>query len=335
MPTTQLQPAPLSKLALFSLVRSDLKQVDKVIALDTICCQDVVTAISRHLSASGGKRLRPTLLLLSARACGEHGDGPILMAAVMEIIHAASLVHDDVIDAAEVRRSSPSANQLWGNQVSVLAGDWLYMQAFSIALRERNFRILDILCDLTKMMVEGELLQAELIGRIDVTEQQNHELIHRKTASLLSACGLVGALMANASEQAEERLRAYGWNLGMAFQLIDDVLDYEASESVLGKPVGNDLREGKVTLPMILALQSCTRAERKQVETVVREGGYHSVPAVRVLEILDRYGAIAEVRRRAASFCDAGLQGLAGLPDSPYRRALEDAAGRWVTTRPS
>jgi len=156
----------MSKLALFSLVASDLKRVDEVIALDTVCCQDVVTAISRHLNASGGKRLRPTLLLLSARACGEHGDGPIRMAAVMETIHAATLVHDDVIDNAEVRRGNPSTNQVWGNQVSVLAGDWLYMQAFSIALRERSFRILDILTDLTKMMVEGELLQAELIAHV-------------------------------------------------------------------------------------------------------------------------------------------------------------------------
>ena len=332
---TQLKQPPMSKLALFSLVASDLKRVDKVIGLDTVCCQDVVTAISRHLSASGGKRLRPTLLLLSARACGEQGEGPIRMAAVMEVIHAATLVHDDVIDGAEVRRGNPSTNELWGNQVSVLAGDWLYMQAFSIALRERSFRILDILCDLTKMMVEGELLQAELIGRIDVTEQQNHELIHRKTACLLSACSLVGALMANAPEQTEERLRAYGWNVGMAFQLIDDVLDFEASESVLGKPVGNDLKEGKVTLPMILALQSCTRAERAQVETVVREGGYGSVPAVRILEILDRYSAIAEVRRRAARFCEIALESIAELHDSPDRRALQDAAGHWAIVRPS
>lgn len=332
---TQLKQAPMSKLALFSLVASDLKQVDKVIALDTVCCQDVVTAISQHLSRSGGKRLRPTLLLLSARACGEHGDGPIRMAAVMEIIHAATLVHDDVIDNAQVRRGHPSTNQVWGNQVSVLAGDWLYMQAFSIALRERSLRILDILCDLTKMMVEGELLQAELIGRIDVTEQQNHDLNHRKTACLLSACSLVGALLANASEKTEERLRAYGWNVGMAFQLIDDVLDFEASESVLGKPVGNDLKEGKVTLPLILALQSCTRLERAQVETVLRERGYKSVPAVRILEILERYGAIAEVRRRAARFCEVALESLSGLQDTPYRRALEDAAGHWAIVRSS
>ena len=309
--------------------------MDKVIAVDTICCEDVVTSISRHLNTSGGKRLRPALVLLASRACGELGDGPVRVAAVMEIIHTATLVHDDVIDAAEVRRGRPSTSLEWGNQVSVLAGDWLYMQAFNIALRERDFAILDILIDVTKMMVEGELMQADLLGRLDITEQQNHDLIHRKTACLLSACTRLGALLARKGEDEEERLRAYGWNLGMAFQLVDDVLDFEASEAVLGKPVGNDLKEGKVTLPLILALQSCTRAERLEIETVVREGGYDSVPFARVLEILDRHGTIPVVRQRAMRFCEAAVEGLQGLHESRYKRALSDAATHWVAERTS
>ncbi len=329
------RPALLSKAELFSLVAADLRRVDEVIALDTVCCEDVVTSISRHLNASGGKRLRPAMVLLASRACGEHGDAPVRIAAVMEIIHTATLVHDDVIDAAEVRRGRASCNQEWGNQVSVLAGDWLYMQAFSIALRERDFAILDVLIDLTKMMVEGELMQADLIGRLDVTEQQNHDLIHRKTACLLSACTRLGARLARTGEVTEERLRAYGWNLGMAFQLIDDVLDFEASEAVLGKPVGNDLKEGKVTLPMILALAQCTRAERAQVQTVVREGGYQSVSLQRILEILDRYEAIARVRRKALRFCEAALEGLEPLPESRYKQALADAAAHWAVARAS
>ncbi len=329
------RPAPLSKAELHSLVAADLRRVEQVIALDTVCCEDVVTSISRHLNSSGGKRLRPALVLLSSRACGAAGDAPIRLAAVMEIIHAATLVHDDVIDGAQVRRGRPSTSSTWGNQVSVLAGDWLYMQAFNIALRERDFAILDILIDMTKMMVEGELMQADLIGRLDITERQNHDLIHRKTACLLSACTRLGALLARKGEQSEERLRAYGWNLGMAFQLVDDVLDFEASEAVLGKPVGNDLREGKVTLPMILALRSCTRAERREVETVVRDRGYQTVPLRRVLEILDRYGTIGEVRRRAERFCESALEGLEALPDSKHKRALEDAAVHWVAARVS
>lgn len=317
------------------MVAADLRRVDKVIGTETICCADAVTAISAHLTASGGKRLRPALVLLSSRACGAEGDGPIRLAAVMELIHAATLVHDDVIDAAEVRRGEPSANALWGNHVSVLAGDWLYMQAFSMAVRERNFAILDLLVDLTQMMVEGELMQAELIGRLDITELQHHDLIHRKTACLMAACSRIGALVAGSGEDVEECLRNYGWNLGMAFQLIDDVLDFEASEAELGKPVGNDLKEGKVTLPLILALESCTSAERAQVETVVREGGYGSVPLARIQELLDRYGTIAEVRSRALRYCEAALEGLEALPESRYRRALRDAALQWAADRVS
>ncbi len=325
--------ALLSKAEMFSLVAADLRRVERVIALDTICCEDVITSISRHLNASGGKRLRPALVLLSSRACGEYGDAPVRIAAVMEIIHAATLVHDDVIDAAEVRRGRASTNKEWGNQVSVLAGDWLYMQAFGIALRERDFAILDVLIDLTKMMVEGELMQADLIGRLDITEQQNHDLIHRKTACLLSACTRFGAHLAGLGEATEERLRAYGWNLGMAFQLIDDVLDFEASEAVLGKPVGNDLKEGKITLPMILALQRCTPLERSQVETVVREGGYRSVSLGQILDILDRYEAIDQVRQKAVQFCEAALEGLETLPESRYKRALAEGAAHWAVER--
>ncbi len=327
--------ATLSRAEVFGLIGGDLRRVDKVIAVDTICSVDAVTAISRHLHSSGGKRLRPALVLLSARACGEMGNVPVRMAAVMEIIHAATLVHDDVIDEAEVRRGKPSTNLTWGNQVSVLAGDWLYMQAFNLAVRERDFAILDLLIDLTQMMVEGELMQTELIGRLDVTQQQYQDLIHRKTACLLAACSRLGALLARQGEAAEERLRNYGWNLGMAFQLIDDVLDFEASEAVLGKPVGNDLKEGKVTLPLILALQSCTRAERQQVETVVRDRGYAAVSLARILEILDRYGAIEQVRRRAMQYCEAAVEGLEMLPESAYKRALADAAARWVVDRVS
>ena len=327
--------ATLSRTELFGLVASDLRRVDKVIAVDTICSVEAVTAISRHLQASGGKRLRPALVLLSARACGEMGNVAVRMAAVMEIIHAATLVHDDVIDEAEVRRGKPSTNVTWGNQVSVLAGDWLYMQAFNLAVRERDFAILDLLIDLTQMMVEGELMQTELIGRLDISQQQYQDLIHRKTACLLAACSRLGALLARQGEAAEERLRNYGWNLGMAFQLIDDVLDFEASEAVLGKPVGNDLREGKVTLPLILALQSCTRAERQQVETVVRDRGYTAVSLERILEILDRYGAIEQVRRRAMQYCEVALEGLEVVPESAYKRALAHAAAHWVVGRVS
>ncbi len=327
------RPSPLEKAKLFGLVGGDLRRVEDFIELESISCAEVVTEISAHLMASGGKRLRPALVLLSARACGAEGNAPIRMAAVMELIHVATLVHDDVIDVAETRRGRPSVNVTWGNQVSVLAGDWLYMQAFRLAVEQRNFAILDMLISLTQRMVEGELMQADMLGRLDVTEQQNEDLIERKTASLLAACSRLGAMLAESDARIEAGLETFGWNLGLAFQLVDDVLDFEGTESVLGKPVGNDLREGKVTLPVILALQSCTRTERIAVETVMREGGYESVSLRQVQEILDRYGTLAAVRQRALLYCERALEGLEPLPETRFKRALVTAAEQWGAQR--
>src|SRR5207245_433826 len=183
---------------IFDLIRDDLRQVEEEIAVESVASVDAITAISRYLQASGGKRLRPAIVLLASKLIGEGGKSAIRLGAVVEIIHAATLVHDDVIDAADTRRGRPSTNAQWGNHISVLAGDWLYMQAFQIAVRERNFRVLDILIGLTQMMVEGELLQLERIGRIDVTEADYLELVHRKTAELFSACARLGALVAGA-----------------------------------------------------------------------------------------------------------------------------------------
>ena len=233
----------------------------------------------------------------------------------MEMIHTATLVHDDVIDMAKTRRGRPSINVVWGNHTSVLAGDWLYMQAFHVALRERNFAILDVLITLTQMMVEGELLQLERIGKIGVTEADYMELIDRKTASLFSACARLGAVCANAGEEMENRLGEYAWNLGIAFQLIDDILDFTSREKILGKPVGNDLREGKVTLPLIYALETAEPEERKLVETVLTDGNYDQVPCAKILHILNRHGSIERAQERALSFTRKAREIIAGFPD--------------------
>src|SRR5260370_39666909 len=243
---------------IFDLVKADLRVVEEEIALESLSSVDAITTIGRYLHSSGGKRLRPTLLLLCSKLIGggvnvKHTSA-IHLGAVVELIHAATLVHDDVIDAAETRRGPPSTNAQWGNHTSVLAGDWLYMQAFQIAVRERNFRVLDILIGLTQMMVEGELLQLERIGRIDVSEADYMEIVHRKTAGLFSACARLGALVAGADFQSEERREEDAWHLGMAVQLVDDVLDFSARGQTLGKPGGGDLRGGKITLPPIYAL---------------------------------------------------------------------------------
>src|SRR5579864_2895609 len=202
---------------IFDLVKDDLERVEREISLESVASVDAVTTIGQYLQAGGGKRLRPMLVLLASRLVGSVTDGSIRMAAVVEMIHTATLVHDDVIDIAKTRRGRPSSNAIWGNHTCVLAGDWLYMQAFQMALRERNFHVLDLLIALTQMMVEGELLQLERIGRIGVTEADCMELVDRKTACLFSVCAKLGAIVAGADSQTEERLGEYAWNLGMAF----------------------------------------------------------------------------------------------------------------------
>jgi len=312
----------LSAGEILELVREDLDLVEGQIGLESIASVDAVTTISRYLQAGGGKRLRPILVLLASRLMGKRNDGAIRMAAVVEMIHAATLVHDDVIDIAKTRRGRPSSNAIWGNHACVLAGDWLYMQAFQVALRERNFHVLDLLISLTQMMVEGELLQLERIGRIGVTEADYMELVDRKTASLFSACARLGAITGGADEAVESRLGEYAWNLGVAFQLVDDVLDFTAHETVLGKPVGSDLREGKVTLPLIYALERASTAERDLVECVLKDGNYERAPFADVLRLIEKHRGFDRARERAEEFTEKARAILAEFPDSQYQRAL-------------
>jgi octaprenyl-diphosphate synthase len=223
---------------------------------------------------------------------------------------------------AQTRRGKPSTNVIWGNHTSVLAGDWLYMQAFQVAQVLRDFQVLDILIALTQLMVEGELLELERIGMIDVTEADYMELVDRKTASLFSASARLGALTAGGDESAETRLADYGWNVGMAFQLVDDVLDFTSCEAVLGKPVGNDLREGKVTLPLIYALSGAGPQERRLVETVLREGSYDRAPFQRILSLVQRRHGIERTRERARLFTEKARTIINTFPESPAQRAL-------------
>ena len=239
------------------------------------------------------------------------------------MIHTATLVHDDVIDVAKTRRGRPSTNAVWGNHTAVLAGDWLYMQAFQVALRERHFHLLDVLISLTQLMVEGELLQLERLRQMDLSEADYMELVDRKTASLFSACARLGAIAAGTDEAAETKLGEFAWNLGMAFQLVDDILDFTSTEKILGKPAGNDLREGKVTLPMIYALQAALPEERQAVENVITSGNYEQVPFMRVLQILERHGAISRAYDRAHAFTSRARELICSFPESPAQRALQ------------
>jgi octaprenyl-diphosphate synthase len=326
MPMSRIQQL-LTRQEIFHLIREDLARVEREICTDSISPVDAVTAIGQYLQASGGKRLRPALLLLSARACSrqpgaELDDLAVRLGAVVEMIHTATLVHDDVIDSADTRRGRPSTNCRWGNHVSVLAGDWLYMQAFTLSLRERNFHVLDLLTNLTQMMVEGELLQLEHLGKIGLTEEDYFDLVNRKTACLFGVCARLGAVAAGADEKVESLLGDYGWNLGMAFQLVDDILDFTSSAKKLGKPVGSDLREGKVTLPMILALDRCAAGEREAVSTVLHERAYQSVSLATVLDLLEKYQGVAQARRQAEAFAEKARQLTGELPESVYKTAL-------------
>jgi octaprenyl-diphosphate synthase len=312
----------LSAREAFDLVQSDLLEVEREISVESIASLDAITTINQYLQAGGGKRLRPALLLLCNRLVGPPTECARRLAAVVEMIHTATLVHDDVIDVAKTRRGRPSTNVVWGNHVSVLAGDWLYMQAFQVALRERNFHILDLLISLTQMMVEGELLQLERLHRVDITEADYMELVDRKTASLFSACACLGAVAGGVDETTESKLGDFAWNLGMAFQLVDDILDFTSSEKILGKPSGNDLREGKVTLPVIYALETASAEERKSVELVIADGNYEQAPFMRILQMLERKGSIARAYARAHDFTEKARQIINTFPDSSAQRAL-------------
>ena len=303
-------------------IRADLEMVEHRYRSELVSNVPAVTAIGEYLQISGGKRLRPALLLIAAKLCGQTGPSAISLGAVMEMIHTATLVHDDVIDGADLRRGRPSTNSRWGNHTSVLAGDWLYMQAFKIALQERNFRVLDILIELTQLMVEGELIQWGMIGRLDVTVEEHLDLVYRKTACLFGACTRMGAVLAGRDERTEDLLAEFGTNLGMAFQLVDDLLDFTANEVVLGKPVGSDLREGKVTLPLIYLLDRCTAEEHRKIATVIEEHAFQTVPWEDVLDLLWRYETPNRVKEQARRYALKARNCLEGFPDSSHKQAL-------------
>lgn len=306
---------------IFELLRDDLAAIEREFGRDTVSNVRAITDIGEHLRRGGGKRIRPALLLLAGRLFGKNGDSAFRLGAVVEIIHTATLVHDDIIDEAQTRRGLPSANTQWGNSKCVLAGDWLYMQAFKIAVEERNFRILDVLIELTQKMVEGELLQIEKIGKL-ITVDEHMDLIFRKTACLFSVCMRLGALLAKATEPQENALGEYGKNLGLAFQIVDDVLDLTASEEVLGKPVASDLREGKATLAVLHAVQRCTPGERLAIEKVMREQAFNGVTHEQILGILNRYGSIDAAMAQANEYAERARRQLDVFEDSSIKRAL-------------
>ena len=305
----------------FDLLRDDLAAIEQEFIQQSASEVDVITDIAQYLMAGGGKRIRPLLLLLSAKALGCTSHSRIRLGAVVEMLHTATLVHDDIIDEADTRRGRPSANTTWGNSKCVLAGDWLYMQAFRVALDERNFKILDLLISLTQQMVEGEMLQAEKLGA-SIGEHEYYDLIYRKTACLFRVSMRLGAVLAGASEDHEHQMGDYGRSLGLAFQIVDDVLDLTASEETLGKPVASDLREGKATLSVIHSLENGTPDERTAIENVLVDRGFARTSHAEILAILQRNGSLEYAMTAAYGSAEAARKAIHDLPDSEFKRVL-------------
>src|SRR6478736_5595551 len=248
--------ASVSELSkIFEPVRDELVRVEKEFSRHLESRVDLIPQMGKYIQMSGGKRVRPAVLLMAARLCGYTGDRAILNAAVVEFIHTATLVHDDIIDEAETRRGRLSAHSRWGSDITVLLGDYLYIRSMAMALTQDTLEVVRLLCDVTLRMIEGELFQLTKAGDADITEDEHLEIIRRKTAYLFAGCAEIGGLLGECSPDQRVALREYGFNLGLAFQIVDDVLDFTGDLAALGKPVGADLREGKMTLPLIHLLQ--------------------------------------------------------------------------------
>lgn len=321
--TIALEEARVSARRIFNLISAELLQVEAEFERQARSNVQVIDFIADYLRASGGKRVRPALTILANYAVG--GDGSrynsIRMATVMEFLHTATLVHDDIIDTAETRRDRPTVNAVYGNETAVLMGDWLYMSAFETSLTERSLPILDILTAVTRKMTEGELLQLTLLSRTDVSEEQYLDVLQRKTAYLFSACCEVGAILGGATDRQRVALRDYGLNLGTAFQLTDDLLDFTATDETLGKATGVDLLAGKVTLPLIYLLAS-DESGRNLIETVIGDGNYDRVSRGELLSAVERIEGLERARARADEFAEAARSSLGELPESDYCDAL-------------
>ena len=299
----------------------------------------LVTLIGEHVLASGGKRLRPALVLLAAELCGYTGPRSIQLAGAIELIHTATLMHDDVVDLADLRRGQPSANAIWGNRRAVLAGDFFYARSSTMIVEDGNIDVLHVFSNAIQSMAEGELLQLERSFETSVTESQYYAVIERKSASLLSAACETGALLAEVTRAEVRRVSEFGRELGLAFQLRDDALDYEANQQVLGKAPLTDLREGKVTLPLILALKRCTASEREHMNGILKAAAQHAAAGhadapggpedaelASVCDLVDKHHGVRDTVKRAQEHIDRASDSIAAFPDCTAKAALLAAA---------
>jgi octaprenyl-diphosphate synthase len=304
--------SPVPDLAqIFEPVRDELARVEREFAKYLESRVELIPQMGKYVQMSGGKRVRPAVLLLAARLCGYTGDRGVLNAAVVEFIHTATLVHDDIIDGAETRRGRLTAHSRWGSDITVLLGDYLYIRSMAMALTQDSLDVVRLLCDCTLRMIEGELYQLTKTGDAGITEEEHFEIIRRKTAFLFAGCAEIGGLLGTADAGQRVALREYGFDLGIAFQIVDDVLDYMAEESALGKPIGGDLREGKVTLPVILLLQRGGPEATVLIHKVIADGQVTVEEWRTIKELLARHGAIEAAFERAVTHAERAKRSLA------------------------
>jgi octaprenyl-diphosphate synthase len=314
--------SPVALATIFEPVRADLEQVEREFARHVESHVALIPEIGRYIQGAGGKRVRPAVLLMAARLCHFQGDLAVLFASVIEFIHTATLVHDDIVDDATLRRGRQAVHSRWGNDVTVLLGDYLYIKALALALKHDVLPLIRVLCDVTVGMIEGEIYQLTKNGDIDITEDEHFEILRRKTAYLFSGCAQIGGMLGDATPGQAEALRQYGLNLGMTFQIVDDVLDLTGREDVIGKPVAGDLREGKMTLPLIHALRR-TPGLRPVVDAIVRDRQVSPGQWQTIQGHLTETRALESALEKAGDFARQARENLlSAFPPSVEREAL-------------
>ena len=303
-----------------ALARDDMQAVDRLISASLESDVALVSQVSQYIVSSGGKRLRPLLVLLAARALGYEGEQHVRSAAIVEFIHTATLLHDDVVDSSARRRGRDTANTVFGNQASVLVGDFLYSRAFQMMVDIDSMRVMQILADATNTIADGEVMQLMNVHDPDTTEESYRQVIYRKTARLFEAGAQIAAVLADRDPGDEAAMITYGQNLGAAFQLVDDALDYNASAEELGKNIGDDLAEGKATLPLIYAMQQGSAGDKELIRKAIVEGGLDKLD--RISAIIEATGALDYTAQRAQESADTAIAALVNVPESNYKQAL-------------
>ena len=303
-----------------ALISSESAAVDKLI-LDRLSSDvALINQLGAYIINAGGKRLRPMIVLLSALASGYKGEKHVLLAAVIEFIHTATLLHDDVVDDSDMRRGRATANELWGNEASVLVGDFLYSRSFEMMVDAGSMRVMDILSHTTNMIAEGEVMQLLNVHEPDISEDQYNQVIRAKTAILFEAAAQIGAVIADQEDDVEQGLAAYGQHLGVAFQLVDDLLDYSSSSETLGKNIGDDLAEGKPTLPLIHAIRHGSASDSEMIREAIRTGGLDRIDDV--IAVIESTDSLTYTAQCASAEAELAKQALAPLPDSDYKDAM-------------